>query len=386
MLMIMAAAMQIAFASWWTLIKNFAVEGIGLTGREIGFQESIREIPGFLSFLAIYVLFVMREQTLALVSLALLGIGVAITGWFPSAWGLYATTLLMSLGFHYYETMNQSLALQWLPRADAPRIMGRILAVAGFAQLIAYGLIAIGWKAFELSFTAVFMIAGGATLAIVVFLVFAFPNFREETPQLKKLVLRRRYWLYYALTFLAGARRQIFTVFAGLMMVQKFGYEVDDIALLFLVNCAFNMIFAPKIGAMIGRFGERAALTVEYVGLIGVFLAYAFVESAWLAAGLYVVDHAFFAMAIAIKTYFQKIASPADIAPSAGVAFTINHIAAVGIPASFGFIWLVSPSAVFLIGAAMAAGSLVLVRLIPRHPEEGVEVVWKSRPGLAPAE
>ncbi|WP_224407631.1 MFS transporter [Afifella sp. IM 167] len=386
MLMIMAAAMQIAFASWWTLIKNFAVEGIGLTGREIGFQESIREIPGFLSFLAIYVLFVMREQTLALVSLALLGIGVAITGWFPSAWGLYATTLLMSLGFHYYETMNQSLALQWLPRAEAPRIMGRILAVAGVAQLVAYGLIAIGWKTFELSFTAVFMIAGGTTLAIVLFLVFAFPDFREETPQLKKLVLRRRYWLYYALTFLAGARRQIFTVFAGLMMVQKFGYEVGDIALLFLINCAFNMLFAPKIGAMIVRFGERAALTVEYIGLIGVFLAYAFVENPWLAASLYVVDHAFFAMAIALKTYFQKIAAPADIAPSAGVAFTINHIAAVGIPASFGFIWLVSPSAVFLIGAAMATTSLILVRLIPRHPDEGVEVVWKSRPGLAPAE
>ncbi|MBZ8134730.1 MFS transporter [Afifella sp. IM 167] len=384
--MIMAAAMQIAFASWWTLIKNFAVEGIGLTGREIGFQESIREIPGFLSFLAIYVLFVMREQTLALVSLALLGIGVAITGWFPSAWGLYATTLLMSLGFHYYETMNQSLALQWLPRAEAPRIMGRILAVAGVAQLVAYGLIAIGWKTFELSFTAVFMIAGGTTLAIVLFLVFAFPDFREETPQLKKLVLRRRYWLYYALTFLAGARRQIFTVFAGLMMVQKFGYEVGDIALLFLINCAFNMLFAPKIGAMIVRFGERAALTVEYIGLIGVFLAYAFVENPWLAASLYVVDHAFFAMAIALKTYFQKIAAPADIAPSAGVAFTINHIAAVGIPASFGFIWLVSPSAVFLIGAAMATTSLILVRLIPRHPDEGVEVVWKSRPGLAPAE
>ncbi|WP_051630524.1 MFS transporter [Afifella pfennigii] len=386
MLMVMAAAMQIAFASWWTLIKNFAVDGIGLTGREIGFQESIREIPGFLSFLAIYVLFVMREQTLALVSLAVLGIGVALTGWFPSAWGLYATTLIMSIGFHYYETMNQSLALQWLPRAEAPRIMGRILAVAGFAQLLAYGLIALAWKTFELSYAAVFMIAGGITLAIVLFLALAFPDFREETPQLKKLVLRRRYWLYYALTFLSGARRQIFTVFAGLMMVEKFGYDVGDIALLFLVNCVFNMLFAPKIGAMIVRFGERTALTVEYVGLIGVFLAYAVVANPWVAAALYVIDHAFFAMAIAMKTYFQKIADPADIAPSAGVAFTINHIAAVGIPAAFGFIWLVSPAAVFIIGAAMATGSLILARLIPRHPDQGMEVAWKARRGLAPAE
>ena len=78
---------------------------------------------------------------------------------------------------------------------------------------------------------------------------------------------------------------------------------------------------------------------------------------------------AFFAMAIAQKTYFQKIADPADMAPTAGVAFTINHIAAVVIPVLFGLIWLNHPSWVFLIGAAMAAISLVLSLLHPQGPE-----------------
>ncbi|MDX1402242.1 MAG: MFS transporter, partial [Kiloniellales bacterium] len=114
---------------------------------------------------------------------------------------------------------------------------------------------------------------------------------------------------------------------------------------------------------------------LEYIGLIGVFCAYAFVESGLIAGGLYVVDHVFFAMAIAIKTYFQKIADPRDIAATAGVGFTINHIAAVVIPAAFGIIWLVSPAAVFLAGAAMAAGSLLLSLNVPRRPEPGNEVV-----------
>jgi len=388
MLMVMAAAMQLSFAAWWTLLNNFAVDVVGFTGREIGIQQSVREIPGFLSFAAVFLLLIMREQTLALVSLLMLGVGVALTGYLPTFWGLLFTTMIMSIGFHYYETMNQSLSMQWLTKGEAPHRMGQILAVGAVAQLVAYSLIFFGWKAYQLSFEIVFLIAGVTTVAAVVFLWLAYPQFREEVPQHKKIIVRKRYWLYYALTFMGGARRQIFTVFAGFMMVEKFGYDVHQISALFLINCLFNILFAPKIGALIGRFGERRALTVEYIGLIIVFTTYAFVSSPWVAASLYVVDHAFFALAIAMRTYFQKIADPADIAPTAGVAFTINHIAAVIIPAAFGFIWLVSPAAVFLIGAAMAGGSLILALMVPMRPEPGHEVVWREKvaPSPAPAE
>ncbi|WFE91846.1 MFS transporter [Roseibium porphyridii] len=387
LLMIMAGAMQLSFAAWWNLMNNFAVNELDFSGREIGIQQSIREIPGFLSFLAVYLLFVMREQTLAYLSLLLLGFGVAITGYFPTAMGFYITTLIMSIGFHYYETMAQSLSLQWLPKATAAASLGKIISVGAFAQLIAYGLIFIAWKTFDLSFATVFAIAGGLTLIVLAFLVMAYPHFREGVPQHKKLILRKRYWLYYALTFMAGARRQIFTVFAGFLMVERFGYDVHEVAALFLLNGAFNMVLAPKIGKLIVRFGERKALILEYIGLIGVFVCYAFVTNATLAASLYVIDHAFFAIAIAIKTYFQKIGDPADIAPTAGVAFTINHIAAVFIPVLFGFIWLISPAAVFLAGAAMAAISLFLATMIPSNPDEGNEVdFWFRKQSAQPAE
>ena len=104
-----------------------------------------------------------------------------------------------------------------------------------------------------------------------------------------------------------------------------------------------------------------------------VFTGYAFASEAWVGVVLYIVDHVFFAMAIAIKTYFQKIADPADIASSSGVSFTISHIVAIVIPAAFGFLWLTAPAYVFLAGTAMAAVSLVLAMLIPRDPEPGNE-------------
>jgi hypothetical protein len=109
--------------------------------------------------------------------------------------------------------------------------------------------------------------------------------------------------------------------------------------------------------------------------LIIVFTAYAFVNNPTIAAGLYVIDHFFFALAIAISTYFQKIADPADIAATAGVGFTINHIAAMVLPALLGILWLISPTAVFLVGAAIAVLSLLLSCNVPSLPSPGNEVV-----------
>jgi predicted MFS family arabinose efflux permease len=212
-----------------------------------------------------------------------------------------------------------------------------------------------------------------------------FPKFESHTTQRKTIVLRKRYWLYYALTFMAGARRQIFVVFAGFMMVERFGFAVHDMALLFLANGVMSMLLAPRIGRLIAYWGERKSLTVEYIGLIAVFLGYAFVGSAEVAISLFILDHVFFAMAIAIKTYFQKIADPADIVSTASVGFSINHVAAVVIPAVFGLIWMVAPSMVFFLGASMAAVSLMLSRLTPHNPEPGAEVYWPGRMQGVPA-
>jgi len=156
--------------------------------------------------------------------------------------------------------------------------------------------------------------------------------------------------------------------------------------LMFLANLFMNVIMAPLIGKLIGRWGERRALTCEYIGLIGVFLGYAFVEAPFVAVGLYIVDHLFFAMSIAIKTYFQKIADPADIASSIGVSFTINHIAAVVIPVLFGLLWVISPSAVFLAGAAMAVLSLALARLVPPAPSQEIVSVFTRAPAAVAAD
>lgn len=390
LLALMAAGMPIAFSTWSALLNNFVIERAGFTGVEIGWLHTVREIPGFLAVGAIAVIMVMREQVLAVTSLALLGAASAVTAWFPSFGGLLFITLFASIGFHYYETMNQSLQLQWIDKRQAPKVLGWLVAVGSGASLLSYGLLVVTWRAFDLSYEFVYIVSGGVTVAIALFAFLAFPQFEAPHPQLKRMVLRRRYWLYYLLQFLAGARRQIFMVFAAFMMVERFGFDVHEITALFLINYLANMLAAPLMGRALARWGERNVMIIEYAGLALVFLAYGgiywFGWGALLAAALYVLDHLFFALSFALKTYFQKIAAPGDIAPTAAVAFTINHIAAVFLPATLGYLWIVSPEAVFLLAAGLAAAALLLALLIPRHPAPGHETILaRAAPSPSPA-
>jgi predicted MFS family arabinose efflux permease len=281
----------------------------------------------------------------------------------------------MSLGFHYFEAVKQSLALQWLSKEEAPQVFGKLISVAAITSLIIYGTLWILLEIFELDYVWNFLIAGIICFCLAIVMWAGFPHFSGGADQHHRLILRKRYWLYYALTFFSGARRQIFMVFAAFLMVEKFGYSASQVTLLFLVNYTFNWLFAERIGMLIRRIGERNALTFEYGGLVLVFTAYAFVENAYIAAGLYIIDHMFFALYIAMTTYFHKIADSSDLASSAGVSFTINHIAAVIVPAALGLVWVVSNSAVFLIGTGFALCSLALSQNVPDNPGPGNEVI-----------
>ncbi|MEO0633310.1 MAG: MFS transporter [Pseudomonadota bacterium] len=377
LLFLMSFIMPIAFSTWSALLNNFVVEMAGFDGLDNGVLHFVREIPGFLAIGVILVIMVMREQVLGLVSLVLLGVATALTAQFPQMAGILTLTFISSVGFHYYETVNQSLQLQWIEKERAPQMLGWLLAAGSFATFLVFLVIMVLWEPLGLTYNIVYMAGGGITAVAALFALFAYPQFEAPNPQLKQFVLRRRYWLYYALQFMSGARRQIFMVFAGFMMVEKFGFEVHELTGLYLINLVINIIAAPLLGKVVARYGEQKALGVEYVGLIVVFLAYGgiyyFGWGLLVASFLYVIDHIFFGLALALKTYFQKIADPGDIAPTAAVAFTINHIAAVALPIPLGFLWLASPMAVFLLAAGMAAVSLSLAMLIPRHPVPGYE-------------
>ncbi len=373
LLYLLSISLIFAFSAWMSLLNNFVIEVASFNGSQIGFLQSIREIPGFLSFSVIFILIFISQQRLAYISMIALGLGVASTGFFPNPLGLYTTTILMSLGFHYLATINQSLSLQWLDKKTSPITLGKITAANSFTKLFVFLCIYFMMKFYNMEYKFVYLIFGGITAILGLLAWIFFEHFKDNVVQEKKLKLKKEYWLFYILTFFAGARRQIFIVFASFLLVQKFGVSVEHMVILLFANSILNIYLAPKIGRYIVRFGERLALRVEYIGLIVVFTSYAFVNNVHIAYMLYICDHLLFSMAIALKTYFQKIADPKDLASASAVSFTINHIAAVFLPAILGIIWLYSSSLVFIIGTLIAICSFGLSFLIPKYPSIGNE-------------
>lgn len=366
LLYLLAAAVPIAFTAWNALLNNFVVEVAGFNGEKIGLLQSIREVPGLLAFSIVFVLIIFRQQTAAYVSLFLLGFGTLLTGFFPSTLGLYITTLIMSVGFHYLETLHSSLSLQWISKEQAPSFLGKLSALRSFMALFILATLYIMMKIFDVGYIAVYVLSGGITMLLALVAWVGFEHFKDDVVQETKLFLRKKYWLFYLLTFLAGARRQIVVVFAGFLLVEKFHFSVENMLLLLIVNTIINMVCAPYAGKLIERFGENLSLKLEYICIVLIFILYGLVQSQMMAVALYILDNLFYTIAIALKTYFQKIADPKDIAVTSGVASTINHIAAVFLPVTLGIVWIYSVSAVFFIGAAIAFIAFLLTFFISK--------------------
>ncbi|MCG6908804.1 MAG: MFS transporter [Deltaproteobacteria bacterium] len=361
-LIMLTIASAVGLQAWQTLFNNFAVEVAGLEGKHVGVIQSVREIPGFLALLAIYVMLVIKEHRLSALSILLLGCGLGLTGLFPTFTGLTITTLISSFGFHYYETTNQSLTLQYFNKVQAPQVFGRQYSIAA-ASNIGIGLF-IFLVSFFLYYSMTYMIIGLFIVGVALWGFGQNPERTDLAPQRKRMVLRKKYWLFYFLTFMAGARRQIFMAFAVFLLVKRFEYSVQEVTILFVVNNVIRYYLSPLIAKSIVRFGERKLLSLEYASLIIVFLAYAYVDNRLMVAFLYVLDHIFFGFAMAIQTYFQKVADPRDIAPSMAVGFTINHIAAVVLPTLGGLLWMLDYRIPFIAGACMSIVSLAAVQLI----------------------
>ena len=125
-----------------------------------------------------------------------------------------------------------------------------------------------------------------------------------------------------------------------------------------------NYFMFPLIARWIVRVGERKMLSLEYFSLVFIFMAYALAEAKWLSIVLYLLDQFFYNFHIAIQTYFQKIADPQDIAATISVSFTINHIAAVFLPAVGGMLWMIDYRIPFFGGAMFSFISLLAVQKI----------------------
>jgi MFS family permease len=369
--------LYLGFNIWRAVFNNFAVEEIGVTAVQIGWIQSLREVPGLLGFVMGFLVLVLSEMRIMGLSVLLLGLGLVVSGVADSLSVLMIGTMMMSIGFHFFYPSNSSVVLMAVGKEEAPWMLGRLSSVSSFAAVAGTLVIWIFVEGMQVGpltipawgYRTTFYVMGAV---VAVGSLFAIRNGRRYGMQRnkRKIVFRRDYWLYYLLTFLMGSRRHIFTTFAIFMLVDVYGIDVRQTATLFLVNNLISTYAAAQLGRLVIRFGERRMLTFNFVGLIGVFLGYAYVPNLPVLFALFVLDHVFFGFNLAVDSYFQKIAhSPEEITSNVSLAQTINHVSALAVPVLGGILWeQISPSATFLAGVVIAVISLVLVQFIRTQP------------------
>lgn len=361
-LVMLVMASAFGFQGWQTLFNNFAVDTIGLNSIQVGAIQSVKEIPGFLTFFAVFILLIIAEHRFAALAVLLLGLGDMMAGLFPSFGGLLVTTLILSTGYHYFETCNQSLTLQYFAGERVPIVLARLKSYTALSN-VTVGIFI--WVISDyLSIQKIFFIIGSVVILIGLYSYTRKPVDKALPVQHKKLILRKKYWLFYVLNLLSGARRQIFMVFSVFLLVQKYHFSVAYISTLFVVNNIITYFLSPVVGRAINRYGERTMLTVEYTGLFLVFMGYALVENQYFATGMYLADNLFFSFVIAINSFFRKQADPKDIAPSMSVGFTINHLTAVILPVVGGFLWTINWRIPFFASAVLALISLLFAQMV----------------------
>ena len=358
---------------WRALFNNFAVEEIGMGADAIGWIQSVRELPGLLAFAVAFLALVFKEMRIMAVSLVLLGIGIIFTGQSTTITVLFVSTFVMSLGFHYFNPGNNGLILMSITHEETPKVMGQLKSLGAIAAVLATGL--VYFFAESLGYEAMFTLVGAIVIVggVVLFIV---GKGGHSLPGRRKVRLRKRYWLFYTLTFFMGSRRHIFTTFAPFLLVQAYGIDVKMMALLLLTNSLLNIYVFQKVGKLVAKLGERVVLTIAFAALIPIFLGYAYVNVLAVLCVLFVMDNVLFGFNLAMPTYLQKIAvSPEELTANMSLQETINHISAVIVPVVGGTIWVLFGSqAPFLAGVGVAVVSLILAQLIRTGKEEGSEI------------
>jgi len=338
LILIAAAVFFIGFGFegvYMSVYTNFIADDIHVQPGQLGVIESIRESPGFLSAFIAAITMTIPSPILASITLLIMAAGIGAFSQIYTVNAVIFWAVFWSLGFHCWAPLQPAMVLNFAKEEGKGKILGQVWRIRDIAALAGMGTVAIiGKQAF---IRPMFML-GGITVAVAAVIIFFVSR---SSPEIKmpRLTMKKKYRFYYALTFLEGCRKQVFITFAIFVLVKVFGTNVGTVATLMIINRIATLIFAPLVGRLVDRIGERKALSMSNASLIPIFLGYALVHNINTLYILYCLDSFVYMFVIAQTTYLNKIAPPEDIRPALSMGVTMNHAAAVIVPLVGGMLW-----------------------------------------------
>lgn len=352
------------------LNANFVADDMHITGMQQGLLEAVRESCGMLALGVLAVLVGMSEPRIAVLMLVLLSAGLSAYAIVPSFHWLLVASFVWSQGFHVWAPLPSSMALAIADKGHEGRSLGS-LGAAGAIGSVAALLLALVLNHFGITIRPMWFVAGLASLLAAAACT-QIP--RDIRAPRARLILRKRYRLFYLLQFLEGWRKQIFIAFASFMLVKVYHTDISTMLLLFLAANALGWFVAPLVGRYIDRFGERKVLLFYYLAMMAVFAAYATVRDPRIIYVLFVLDSVLFACTMALTTYVGRLAPASEQTATLSAGVAANHVASVIMPLVGGLLWeSYGYQWAFYAGAVMATLTLIPVMFIPVRPEAILE-------------
>jgi predicted MFS family arabinose efflux permease len=351
------------------IFNNFVVERLGIQPGQLGFVQSLREVPGLLTAPLAVVQGYFRENVWAGICLFITALGLFLHTMAFSVPMLVLATMVLSVGFHlFYPAQSSIMMKSSLPEERATR-MGQLNSGAAVASLSAFFVVMLvsrdGGTNYDLfhAIAAAFALGGG--------LLVLGRAVKSMGSGKRAMDYNPRYMSYYVLTFLGGARRHFTMTFAGYLLVQSFHTPVRVMVLLSAVSSVVAIFTRPVVGKIIDAWGEQRSLMVNYSLVMALFACYAFVGSPLVLYVIYVMDNGLMGFDIAITTHLGKIAPKEVLSAAYAMGSTINHISGVSVPALGGLLWEAwGAPAVFLSGAAVAGLSLAYSMSLDRRERQ----------------
>jgi predicted MFS family arabinose efflux permease len=354
-------------------LNNYLAEVHGFDAEARGWLELPRELPGFLLiFVAGLMLVRMRESQMAGVAMALSALGALGLGYLsPIPAAVVVWIAIWSLGDHILFAVDGPLGLKLAREGGEGRRLGQLGGARNLGTIAGVGIVFLLARFRGDDFALFYLLAALAALASGWFYLKL--KIGHGEPPSRRIVFRREYRLFYAISALFGVRKQIFLAFGTWVLVSLHGVSVSTIALLYFIASTLGVVMRPLLGDVIDWLGERTVLAADELLLLAVCLSYAFASDVlpapldlWWLYGAYVLDLVLFGLRAARVTYLKKIArDPADITPSVSLGITIDHAVAMSLPILSGYIWETwGHRWVFLLAGAIAlAGFFICLRI-----------------------
>jgi MFS family permease len=325
----------LGFAIYGVIFINYITEVRHVDPKHYGALESLREVPGLLAVFIAGIAAAYAETRVGAVCLALSALGVAATGFVHSYAQLVLVTVFWSVFMHQWFTTSSAIPLALANGKEGGRHLGRLGTIGAAATILA--LVFVHEFAGRVPYSAFFAVAG--VLIFIAGLLLLPMSSHGTTTNRPRLLYRREYSLYYFLSFLEGCRRQIFSTFAILALVQICHAGLGEIAVLSLVNSIVSFLVAAPVGRLVDRLGERRVMTFYYLAITLAFSGYALTTYPPALKVIYVIDNALFAFGVSITTFLNRTVRPGELMPTLSMGQTMNHIAAVAVPVTGGLLW-----------------------------------------------